>query len=242
MLVLLIISILGFVVCLYFLGNLGSRDVREGAKIRESRYGVNLPWWVAVWRRIGAGSRIKLLETIKQENLAHMSVLSTESEIQRVELESKHVIERVEEIRQVESATRKNLLTTANRASELAVSPLALDEIRKDQEKSQTKVIEHREMKEVDKNVYRFEKEIDVKGAIVAKVVPVFEMEALMKQLEGELGKLEYWMSLPESYQQKQMVTQLKRNVRLIREAIDARGQGLIQGNSPPQLGPMDED
>src|ERR1044072_4415991 len=193
---------------LYLIGTRGPTDPRQRAEELESRYGVNVPWWLALWRRSSVNSRLKLLGDIKAENLAQVSLIATESEIQKVELESSFSTDRVKEKRELEIVTQSNVIARTSKGTDLNISVEALDQIRIEEEKSKLKIDERRQMKEVDKDVFQFEKEIDVKGAIIAKVVPVYEMNALTKQLEGELGSLEHWMSLPESYQQKQMVTQ----------------------------------
>jgi hypothetical protein len=46
----------------------------------------------------------------------------------------------------------------------------------------------------------------------------------------------------PDSDRKKKMLKRLDKNVKLLNEAIDAKGQGLIQGDNRLQLGAMDED
>lgn len=145
----------------------GPADVRERGKALEERYDINLPWWLALWRRLGVLTRIKLLGRIKEENVAQMSVLTTESQIQRVELESAFAVDRTNELRDREAATHQNTITVLQQASDFKVSPVYSDQIRLGQETAKTEVEKHREMVKIDLDNRWFEIEQDLKAGFI---------------------------------------------------------------------------
>ena len=116
--------------------NSGPKDVRDRAKGLEDRYDINLPWWLALWRRLGAGSRIKLLGRIEEENTAQMSVLTTEAQIQSLELQSRYAPEQIEERREFEKAEFENRMIVAREATRNKVSVLTWNTIREKEEQA----------------------------------------------------------------------------------------------------------
>lgn len=119
------------IVAWYLLGTSGPKGVRERAKHLEDRYDPNLPSWLAIWRYLGAKWRTLLLGHIKSETIAQASVLTTESEIQRVELNAVYDIEREKEKRVLEVSTFQNQNVTLEEATANKMTPLAWDEIQK---------------------------------------------------------------------------------------------------------------
>jgi hypothetical protein len=242
-----------FFIALYLLGTSGPKDVRGRAGHIEGRYGPNLPWWLAIFRRLPIKSRIELIESIKEENKAQIEFVKTEEEIKGAELDSTFIVDRVQEARDVEIAATDNILARTNRATELYVSPEKLDEIRfveatnestlvLEKGKAEIETNKHREKQEIDFEIFKLEKEIEVKGAIIARIALGYEMEVLTECFNRTVDKRKMLLLEPDDDSRRKKLKRLNKNIKILDKAADAKGQGLIQGDNGLQLDAMDED
>jgi hypothetical protein len=240
--------------------------LEQQAEIIQERSNATRGMFSSMWQMGPTKSRVELDQTLGDELVSKATLHKATALIMETQDYVKQTPVRLERIVETESLSHKrqivayeNEITVVKNATEHGLSvqnegmrqlvDIELDrkektdaiEVQTERVKSEVRLDEYKGIKEVDKDVYLFEKEIDAKGAIIARVAPAYEMKNLTKQLETDLGDLEYWMALPKSYQQKEMVRQLKKNIKLLKEAIYAKGQGLIQGNSRKELRGLEE-
>ena len=228
-------------IALYLLGTSGPKDVRERAKSLEDRYDINLPWWLAIWRRLGAGLRIELLGRIKEENVAQMSVLTTESEIQRVELESGFAVDRTEEARKVEIATHSNVLAITDEATKRKVSPLMLDQIRGKEEESKIKIEEHQELARIDLEKRWKEIEQDLKAGFVY-AQKEYQYLQLFKQYLFGLYEERKLIEGSESLAKDDQLRLLNTHIRAMERDFREQQKRLLQTPTRKELRTSDED
>lgn len=156
-------------------------------------------------------------------------------------LNLEHTIGRRIEDRVREHATSRHSVMRLNEAAERGVSLEALDEIRKEEEKARSEVEKHRGMKEVDKEVYLFEKEIDVQGAIIARIAEHYEIEVLTEAFNRAVDRRGVLLLDADTDARRRKLKRIDKNIKALDKAIDGKGQRLIQGNSRPELGTGDE-
>jgi len=241
-----------------------NQRIRGDFKTRVAWYEVDLPWYKAWWRSLWSSSRISLIETIHKENETERTLIGTEHEIEKFEIQSETALETVKlragyDIENLESGQESVRLQVENSqvvtaaATERGETRVAYEQytiknmeiteaIRLKEAESGLMVEQHRGMKEVDKQVYLFEKEIDAKAAIIARIAPVYEAELLTQKFSRALEEWDRWFKMPESKIRTKMLKRLSKNVKTLDEAIDVRGQGLIQGNNRPELEAMGQD
>lgn len=198
------------------------------------------------WQRGKAESRGKMLFALNEEMRLIIEVISLRSQAHSAEWRHKAALE----VEQLLHRNQKAILEIATSQGmdvgvyqQKLLIQLEVDkEILLMREQSNIKVDEYREIKEIDKNVYQFEKGIDVQGAIIASLEPIYQVNFLTQELNKILDRRELLLLEPDSDRKKKMLKRLDKNIKLLNEAIDAKGQGLIQGNERPKLGAMDED
>jgi hypothetical protein len=226
--------------------NQGPRDVTSQVNVLQREYDVFRGVVVSWFRRKQSESRTKLASQLTDETTSASTLASTQNSSQVIALTAEHTLQeapsRLNEARKQEEVLHQHKTTLLNEATQRRVSSLALDQVRIEEEKARTEIEKHAGMKEIDKEVYQFEKEIDVKGAIIARVAPVYEVNLLTDQLHKALSDREVLFLEPDSERKRKMLKRLNKNIKMLNEAIDAKGQGLIQGNSRPELGTGDED
>jgi hypothetical protein len=219
------------------------RSLEDQVKnLQSNKFSTGMNRWSAVKEIKPSEKRTALAKQLTSEATAVIALGS--AQLDRITAE--HALEvapaRLEELRRQEISVHEHTLALEREATDRKVSLLGLDQLRIEEETARVEIEKHRELKEIDKDVYQFEKEIDVKGAIIARVASVYEVNLLTGQLEQALLERERWLELPESSTQTEMVEQLNKNVKVLREAIDVKGQRLIQGDSRAVLGTGDED
>lgn len=219
-----------------------SRDISgQIQNLQLNKFSTDMNRFAAKKEMAPSSSRTALATQLASEATAITELGTAQAQVIEAEDKVANAPARLAEVREKEEAIHSNEVTLLNEASNRKVSPEILDGLRVNEEASKLRVNEHRELKEIEKEAYLFEKEIEVKGAIIARITPVYEVQLLMDQLQKVLLDRENWLAMPDSKTKKEMVSQLNRNVKMLREAINAKGQGLIQGNSRPELGSMDE-
>jgi len=184
---------------------------------------------------LAAGRQYKAAEA-----RTNTTVQVTKETVAQLDLEK--APERHDRVIEVEKTLHENVVVVTSEATAQRVSPQAHDQIRTIQEQSRVKVDEHREMKEVDKQVYQFEKEIDVKGAIIARIAEHYEIEVLTEAFNRAVDTRQLLLLEPDSEARRQKLERLDKNIKDLDKAIDGKGQRLIQGDSRPKLGTGDED
>jgi hypothetical protein len=237
------IFVIAVFLALYAIGTSGPKDVREAAKVREDRYGVNLPWWLALWRRIGAGSRVKLLNTIEEENRAHRKFINTEADTRRTELEASYVPERVKEARELEAAQVGNALAQTSAATDHQISPLAWDErkreshktdeaIRLDTAKTQNEVNKHDQMKVIDVRVEAQLAEIEAKLVVLKELMPYYHWQILHKKLSDVSFEYHQLLQEPQTPYRDAEIKRVERMMRTLDKDTREREKKLIQGTA----------
>jgi hypothetical protein len=198
-------------------------------------------------------NRTGLASQLSSEASAIAALGKAQTEAIAAEDEVTNAPARLAELRQQEEAAHQNLLTLTDEATNRQISPSALDQqklkeheinetLRLDAGKAYIEVDKYRQIKDVDFDMYRQEREIDVKGAIIASVAPIYAVELLTQQLQKALLDRENWEAMPDSTSKSKMLSRLNKNIKLLNEAIDAKGQELIQGINRTELGSVCED
>jgi hypothetical protein len=109
-------------------------------------------------------------------------------------------------------------------------------ELELEEGKSKIKLDEHREMKELDHQIFIEQENIKVKTALIASIAPVYQASLLIEQLDKTLVALEHWEKQPDSTRRNQMLEQYNSTVTNLREAINEREKGLLQGDKRGKL------
>lgn len=211
------------------------------------------------WQKGKSVARTALDEQLIEEIIAKNRLHSTKNAAITMEIERRAALftqreaaSRMQEARNLEKATHHNELTVAEAATKEGLDKdkylstqeaHRLDEIRlsaKERE-SAIEVNKHREMKDIDIEVLKAEAGIDVTGAIVSRVAEQFEVELLTQRLFKQLDLREVLLLEADSESKSRKLKRLNKNIRALERAIDEKAQGLIQGNSRPELKAMEE-
>ncbi len=242
---LIIVGILLIVAAISFLFQ-GPANLREQLTFIERIYDVLSGGLYSWYRRTQSESRTKLANQLTVEKGAVTALQNASNTSEKAVLISEHDLQetpaRLEEHRGVEIATQSNVVTRLNKATELAVSPEKSDEIRGKEEESRIKTTEHREMKEIDFEITKLETELKVKSAIVVRIAEQFEMQMLTEKHAQWVEDRELLLLQPDTQSRRDRLKRLNKNIKYLDKAIDAKGDGLIQGDNRPKLRRVDED
>lgn len=117
------------------------------------------------------------------------------------------------------------------------LDPMSFGQVRINEEAEKSKQDTYRANKAVDREEHKEHKELDVEGSITAKNIQAHEIEDLTKKYAQASKDWEHWNQQPDSPTRTRMLKRLGKNLKLLDEAIDARGEGLIQGNNWQNMG-----
>ncbi len=148
---------------------------------------------------------------------------------------------RLAEIRQQEEANHQNLLVITEEATRLKVTPLVLDEIRRDEERSKIRVNEKRDLDRLDIERRWIELEQDLKAGFIFAQKEYQYLQLFRQYLNGlyeERKLLEASSSLAKDDQLKLINT----HIRAMEKDFREQQKRLLQAPTRKELPRSDED
>lgn len=209
----------------------GPRGAEDQRKAVHDKWDINKPY---------------IVDKVEAKRLAQKAaslnvIRGLEQEIIKKSAEVENLPELIE-LAHEQQVTQAGVVISSNKsAARLGVSNVANDEIKKDehtkntqlrleQGQSEIRVKEYEDKKWIDLDISKEEQKIEAMVALIVRNAEQFDIELLTNHLFRAIDLKDKLLLLPESKSRKKKIKRLKKNIRILEEAIDGRGQQLIQG------------